>query len=93
LRPEALVGSGIVIIRASTHVEVHPEINNINAVGASETSVTTFSSDKEALVDMLLSIHKGKTQLPDFQRGWVWDDEHIRGLLANISLSFPIGAG
>lgn len=61
-------------------------------VPVSETPVTTFSSDKEALVDLLLSIHRGKTQLPDFQRGWVWDDEHIRSLLASITLSFPIGA-
>jgi len=59
---------------------------------ASETPITTFSSDKEALVDLLLSIHRGKTQLPDFQRGWVWDDDHIRSLLASVSLSFPIGA-
>src|SRR5258708_29844209 len=63
-----------------------------NAVAASETPMTSFSSDKEALVDLLLSIHRGKTQLPDFQRGWVWDDEHIRALLASITLSFPIGA-
>ena len=34
----------------------------------------------------------GKAQLPDFQRGWVWDDAHVRGLLASISLAYPIGA-
>jgi hypothetical protein len=67
-------------------------MNNIDVIAASETPVTTFSSDKEALVDLLLSIHRGRTQLPDFQRGWVWDDDHIRGLLASITLSFPIGA-
>jgi hypothetical protein len=67
-------------------------MNGSNAVAASEAPITTFSSDKEALVDLLLSIHRGKTQLPDFQRGWVWDDEHIRSLLASITLSFPIGA-
>lgn len=31
-------------------------------------------------------------QLPDFQRGWVWDDEGLRGLLASVSKSFPVGA-
>ena len=31
-------------------------------------------------------------QLPDFQRGWVWDDHRIKGLLASISRGFPIGA-
>ena len=56
------------------------------------SGATTFSSDKESLGDLLLSISKGKTQLPDFQRGWIWDDEHIRSLLASISMSYPIGA-
>ncbi|WP_135553726.1 GmrSD restriction endonuclease domain-containing protein [Paenibacillus cymbidii] len=55
-------------------------------------SVTTFDSTKESLLDLLRNIKEGKTQLPDFQRGWVWDDEHIRSLLASISLSYPIGA-
>ncbi|XXX81385.1 DUF262 domain-containing protein [Sorangium sp. So ce134] len=53
---------------------------------------TTFDSTKEQLSDVLASIRAGKTQLPDFQRGWVWDDEHIRSLLASISRSFPVGA-
>jgi len=44
---------------------------------------TTFSSDKESLGDLLSTISKGKTQLPDFQRGWISDDEHIRSLLAS----------
>jgi hypothetical protein len=55
-------------------------------------TLTTFDSTKESLLDLLNSIAQGKTQLPDFQRGWVWDDEHIRSLLASISLSYPIGA-
>lgn len=40
---------------------------------------------------MLRSAQKGETQLPDFQRGWVWDDEHIRSLISSVSQSFPIG--
>jgi hypothetical protein len=55
-------------------------------------SITTFDSTKESLLDLLQSTKVGRTQLPDFQRGWVWDDAHIRSLLASISLSFPIGA-
>lgn len=55
------------------------------------STTTTFDSTKESLVDMLRSIQDAKTQLPDFQRGWVWDDEHIRSLLASVSLSYPIG--
>ena len=55
-------------------------------------SITMFDSTKESLQDLLRSIREGKTQLPDFQRGWVWDDFHIRSLLASVSMSYPIGA-
>jgi hypothetical protein len=51
-----------------------------------------FDSTKESLLDLLRSIRDGRTQLPDFQRGWVWDDEHLRSLLASVSMSYPIGA-
>jgi hypothetical protein len=53
---------------------------------------STFKSGEPSLPDLLREIHTGSIQLPDFQRGWVWDDEHIRSLLASISLSYPIGA-
>src|SRR3954465_5039252 len=55
-------------------------------------SITMFDSTKEVLLDLLRGIREGRTQLPDFQRGWVWDDEHIRSLLASVSMSYPIGA-
>jgi hypothetical protein len=42
-----------------------------------------------ALLDLA---HSGALQLPDFQRGWVWDDNHIVSLLASVSVSYPIGA-
>jgi len=54
--------------------------------------MTTFTSDKESLQEILKDVSNGKIQLPEFQRGWVWDDIHIRSLLASISLSYPIGA-
>jgi hypothetical protein len=41
---------------------------------------------------MSLKIATGQIQLPDFQRGWVWDDAHIRSLIASLSQSYPIGA-
>jgi len=37
-------------------------------------------------------MREGKIQLPDCQRGWVWDDDHIRDLLVSMAPSFPIGA-
>jgi len=52
----------------------------------------TFDSTKASLNDLLREIRAGKIQLPDFQRGWVWDDDHIRDLLVSIARSFPIGA-
>jgi len=51
-----------------------------------------FSVDAPFLKDVLDQIGKGDIQLPDFQRGWVWDDVHISSLIASISLSYPIGA-
>jgi len=54
--------------------------------------ITTFDSTVESLTDLLSSIGELRTQLPDFQRGWVWDDERIKNLLISISLSYPIGS-
>lgn len=52
----------------------------------------SFRTAEPALKDVLDAIAKGETQLPDFQRGWVWDDMHIKSLIASLSLSYPIGA-
>ena len=49
----------------------------------------TFTSPLKELLD---DVHYGKIQLPDFQRGWVWDDDRIKGILASISRGFPVGA-
>jgi len=55
-------------------------------------SNTIFDSGKEPLARLLDEAVEGKLQLPDFQRGWVWDDQGSRSLLASISQSFPVGA-
>lgn len=44
------------------------------------------------ILDLMKDIGAGKIQLPDFQRGWVWDDNRIRGLIASITQNFPVGA-
>ncbi|MDO4548172.1 MAG: DUF262 domain-containing protein [Clostridia bacterium] len=49
-------------------------------------------SNDTPIHDILKNIDNGTTQLPDFQRGWVWDDERIRRLIASITCSYPIGA-
>ncbi|MCL4746506.1 MAG: DUF262 domain-containing protein [Burkholderiaceae bacterium] len=54
--------------------------------------MTSFDSTKISLQDLLKDILVGKIQLPDFQRGWVWDDDHVRSLLVSIARSFPVGA-
>ena len=52
----------------------------------------SFDSTKRSLFEILKDVHNGKIQLPDFQRGWVWDDNRIKGILASVAKSFPIGA-
>lgn len=54
--------------------------------------MTTFDSTKLPLKDILRDVVEGKIQLPDFQRGWVWDDEHVRSLLVSLGRYFPVGA-
>src|SRR3972149_716844 len=54
--------------------------------------MSTFDSTKLPLTEILGDIVRGKVQLPDFQRGWIWDDEHVRSLLVSIARSFPVGA-
>ena len=54
--------------------------------------VTGYYIEKESLGGLLGEAADGSSQLPDFQRGWVWDDDRIRSLLASISLGYPIGA-
>ena len=54
--------------------------------------MSAFDSTKTSLSELLKDISFGKIQLPDFQRGWVWDDDHIKSLLVSIARSFPVGA-
>ena len=54
--------------------------------------MATYDSTKDDLQSILKDVSKGKVQLPEFQRDWVWDDEHVRSLLASVTLSYPIGA-
>lgn len=53
---------------------------------------SSFHSNDISISDILNSISKADVQLPDFQRGWVWDDYRIKALIASISNSYPVGA-
>lgn len=55
-------------------------------------SVKKYGIEKESLGGLLDEAEGGSAQLPDFQRGWIWDDDRVRSLLASISLEYPIGA-
>jgi hypothetical protein len=54
--------------------------------------MSNFDSTRTRLTNLLDEITDGRIQLPDFQRGWVWDDSHIRSLLVSIARDFPIGS-
>jgi hypothetical protein len=51
-----------------------------------------FTTNPILLGTLLGGLRDGTIQLPDFQRGWVWDEDRIIGVLASISRAFPIGA-
>ena len=51
-----------------------------------------FTTNPVGLNTLLGQVQSGYIQLPDFQRGWVWDNDRICGLLASISKGFPVGA-
>jgi len=44
------------------------------------------------LATLLDQIERGEMQLPEFQRLWTWDDNHIVGILASLSQGYPMGA-
>lgn len=50
-----------------------------------------FESPPLYLRELLDSVHDGRIQLPDFQRQWKWDDEHIVSLLATVTRGYPLG--
>jgi len=52
----------------------------------------SFKSNDTSIADILRQIDSGAVQLPDFQRGWVWDDNRIKALIASIMKSYPVGA-
>lgn len=37
-----------------------------------------MKTNDRQLIELMKAVDSGVAQLPDFQRGWVWDDERIR---------------
>lgn len=50
-----------------------------------------FQTPKYELKNLLDWTTSGKVQLPDFQRGYKWEDERIRQLLVTILRGHPLG--
>ena len=46
---------------------------------------TTYDAAQDTLAGLAREIGNGQLQLPDFQRGWVWDDEHIRSIITSVA--------
>lgn len=51
-----------------------------------------MQTNDRQISELMKLIESGSAQLPDFQRGWVWDDNRIKALIASITSNFPVGA-
>lgn len=51
-----------------------------------------MKTNDRALTDLMKAVASGAAQLPDFQRGCVWDDGRIKALILSVIHNFPVGA-
>lgn len=51
-----------------------------------------MKTNDRPLTDLMKAVDVGLAQLPDFQRGWVWDDGRIKSLILSVLHNFPVGA-
>ena len=51
-----------------------------------------MKTNDRPLTDLMKAVDTGTAQLPDFQRGWVWDDGRIKALILSVIHNFPVGA-
>ena len=51
-----------------------------------------MKTNDRPLTDLMKTVDTGSAQLPDFQRGWVWDDGRIKALILSVIHNFPVGA-
>lgn len=51
--------------------------------------MASIESNDRNLSELLSEVAAGKTQLPEFQRSWVWDDTKICKLIESITSGVP----
>ena len=51
-----------------------------------------MQTNDRLITELMTAINNGRIQLPDFQRGWVWEDGRIKALIASIINNYPVGA-
>ena len=51
-----------------------------------------MQTNDRLITELMTAISNGRIQLPDFQRGWVWEDGRIKALIASIISNYPVGA-
>lgn len=51
-----------------------------------------MKTNDRPLTDLMKAVETGAAQLPDFQRGWVWDDGRIKALILSVIRNYPVGA-
>jgi hypothetical protein len=51
-----------------------------------------MKTNDRQLTNLMKAVDSGAAQLPDFQRGWVWDDGRIKALILSVIHNFPVGA-
>jgi hypothetical protein len=54
--------------------------------------MSSFENPKPLITEILTDVKKGIIQLPEFQRGWVWNENGIKDLIVSVLKGFPIGA-
>lgn len=50
-----------------------------------------FQTPQYKLTELIAKARAGDIQLPDFQRGYVWDDERVRQLIVTVANEHPMG--